>query len=445
MVPDQCPDQPRSLLRRPVVVRLLAIALLAEIAYAVLNISTMPVYLKFDRGFGASIIGLVLAAFLFSEAVFKGPMGAFADRFGRRRLMMLGPAMTAVTALLTLLIPHEGLGAGETLALVVLRVLDGLGAAMLWPAAFALMGDSVEDGCRQQAMSLLNTCYLLGVALALPIGGAFNDLVGPHIAEFSGARSPGLFLAAGLFAAAALTAHFTKPGEHGHHHASHDHGAAEAGLRELWSCARTIPQYLLLAVVTFMGIGFPMAIVKLFAEQQFEMSESRFGALAFPAVILMALLGVPMAKLGERIGRARAVHYGLFLCTIGMAGIGVGAVVPPLRLAILIAVGGLLVGFGFLLAIPAWLASVSDIDARKRGAYIGAVMTAQGVGAIIGAPIGAVLYDQMQPVGVSIGLGPDFGRYSPFVGCAVCVLAAWLLSIRILHDRPSLPERLSDG
>src|SRR4051794_5459628 len=94
---------PTSCFRRPAVRHLLIVALLAEIGYAVLNISTMPVYLRAaptnawisnGRGFGESVIGLVLVAFLLSEAVFKSPMGHLADRIGPRKLMMFGPMLS---------------------------------------------------------------------------------------------------------------------------------------------------------------------------------------------------------------------------------------------------------------------------------------------------------------------------------------------------------------
>src|SRR5688572_10217060 len=78
--------------KRPEVLKLLVIALLAEIGYAVLNISAMPVYLK-SRGFGESVIGVVVIAFLLTEAIFKSPMGHLADRIGHKRLMMIGPAI----------------------------------------------------------------------------------------------------------------------------------------------------------------------------------------------------------------------------------------------------------------------------------------------------------------------------------------------------------------
>lgn len=433
-------EKQKPLLLRPPVLRLLLMALFAETGYAMLNISTMPVYLKYDRGFGTGVIGLVLVAFLLSEAIFKSPMGALADRFGRKRLIVVGPALSVLTATLTVLVPH-GAGAYEASCFLVLRMLDGLGAAMLWPAAFALMGDMVEDGERQQSMSLLNMCYLAGVGIALPFGGWANDLIGPHLPTLF-QRSPGLFFSAFLFACVAITAYLSLRGDH--RPRSHEDARHEGGFRGLLDSIHRIPEYLLLSVVTFMGIGFPMAIIKIFALEQFGMSESKFGALVLPAVGSMALLSVPMAKFGERIGKARAVHVGMFLCFVGIAFICLGLLIPVFREPWVIAVGGIPVGFGFLLAIPAWMASVSDIDCKRRAASLGAVMTAQGIGAIIGAPLGAWLYERMQPVGKwlkvdSLSNPGDFGRYTPFAGCAACLLIGWLISLRILRDDKAGP------
>lgn len=430
-IPEAVAKQ-KPLLRRAAVARLLLIALLAEIGYAVLNLSTMPVYLQYDRGYTASVIGIVLVAFVLSEALFKSPMGALADKMSRKRLVVIGPALTVLTALATLVIPHN-IGIWETIILVVLRALDGIGAAMLWPAAFALMGDTVEDHERQQAMSLLNLCYLGGVAFAFPVGGFMNDVVGPHLAKFTGERSASLWLAATLFALVAVSAYFFLPSDtkrRAEAKAAGEH--QEASFKDLLLSIRDIPQYLALAAVTFMGVGFPMSIIKLFAEKQFGMNESAFGLMVLPAVVAMAIFSMPMSRLGERIGRARAVHLGLFLCMVGTALIALGAFLPFMRGAWVIALGGLPVGIGFLLTIPAWYASVSDLDPNKRGANLGAVMTAQGLGAIVGLPLGGIFYDKLQPVGVQLGLGEAFGRYSPFVGCAVCVMFGWLISIRVL-------------
>ncbi len=427
-------EQPTPILRKPAVFRLLVIALLAEIGYAVLNISTMPVYLRDDRGLGESVIGIVLVAFLLSEALFKSPMGHLADRYGRKALMTVGPAVSVATSLLSLIVPHHNGGPVEVLAFIGLRMLDGIGAAMLWPAAFAAMGDSVDDNERQHAMSLLNLCYMLGIALALPIGGAVNDL--------SGTKWGSLVLSAALFGTVALSAWKLAPRVAPSHATIAE--AGEFNLDQFMKSARKVPAYLALAIITFAGFGFPMPIIKLFAQDQFQMSESKFGALVFPAAILMALLGVPMSKFGERIGRAKAVHLGMFLGALGISIIGAGAFVPLLRHPAVFAVAGIPTGIGFLVAIPAWMASVSDIDPCKRAANLGAVMTAQGLGAIIGASLGGTLYEKLQPLGIKLHLGADMGHYAPFVGCAVCLTLGWLLSLKTLRPEPVHAEPICD-
>jgi DHA1 family multidrug resistance protein-like MFS transporter len=427
--------KPTPLIAQPFVRRMLLVALLAEIGYAVLNISTMPVYLRNDRGFGAFGVSLVVVAFLLSEAVMKGPMGHLADRIGARRLMLIGPLITLVTSLLSLVLPRFDPAVGEPMEIAlfaILRLGDGVGAAMLWPAAFALMGDVVQDRERQQAMSLLNMCYLIGIALALPIGGIVEDLTHTALTPISGGFSGGLYLSATLFLIVGIAvfrlrvpdnvAHREVPAEEGFH------------FREFWNTARQIPAYLLLSAITFCGIGFPMTNVKLFALEEFKLSGAQFGALVFPCAIAMAVFSVPMAKFGERIGRARAVHFGLGLCSVGLIVICLGGFFPAFRSTWVLVLGGLPVGMGFLLTIPAWLASVSDLDPNKRAANVGAVMTAQGLGAIVGAPLGGLSYQGLVPVGERLGLGASFGHYSPFMGTAICVTLGFLISLRILRD-----------
>ena len=449
--------QPPSVIKRPAVWRLLLVALFAEIGYAAMNISTMPVYLAKDpvrlhalipegRGLGESVIGWIVVAFLLSEALLKSPMGALADRIGPRKLMLFGPLITVVTSVLTLFIPLNW-GIWEVLILVLLRVGDGIGAAMLWPALFSRMGHVVDDEDRQSAMSLLNSCYLGGIAFALPISGVVNDLTGHVYAS--------LLMATVLFAAVSLTVWFGIPREepHGDHspvpEAAHSPAVSELiepdahagpGLGEFIRSVREIPSYLLLAAVTFMGIGFPMVIVKNFALQEFHLSESAFGGLVLPGAIGMAAFSAPLTKYGERIGRSRAVHRGLLLCAAGLGLLCLGAVFRPFHTPWALALGGIPIGIGFLLTIPAWTAAVSDIDPKRRGSNVGAVMTAQGLGAIVGAPIGAALYEKLRPVA-----GDTIAHYSPFFGCFVCVAAGWALSLKLLPSTPTLPSPRGEG
>ncbi|GAA2081627.1 MFS transporter [Pseudolysinimonas kribbensis] len=100
--------------------------------------------------------------------VFGGLMllfGAIADRFGRRRVMLVGLLLLAVVSLGTLFVSSIG-------ELIAIRVAMGVAAAMTTPGsmalAFRLFGD---DGTRVRAINLISTVGLIGLAVGPTAGG----------------------------------------------------------------------------------------------------------------------------------------------------------------------------------------------------------------------------------------------------------------------------------
>jgi DHA1 family multidrug resistance protein-like MFS transporter len=397
--------------RRPAVFRLLLIALFGELGIAVLNVSAMPVYLTNDRGFSPGLVGVVFAAFLVSEAIFKSLAGHWADKHGRRPFLVAAPAILVFTPLLTLLVPR-GLGMVEAGLFVALRALDGLAAAMLWPSAYAAVGEAVEDGERGQAMGLLNVCFMLGLAFGFPIAGGLNVLFG--------SLTPSFYLASGLFAATVVLALVFAPPRKAAAPGDGEH--ADMGLKDMWMCVKRVPTVLLLGFVAFLAVGFPTPIIKLFALENFGLSEFTFGIAVCGAGLFMALFSSQLGAMGERMGRAKAVRLGMLLCSAGAWPIGLGLWLEVFRGPMVAAIGAVLIGFGFLLAIPAWYSSVSHIDEKRTGSYLGAVMTAQGLGAIVGVLAGGKIY--------------EFAPYSPFVACAIAVTGAWVMSLFALDQVP---------
>lgn len=100
--------------------------------------------------------------------IFAGLMllfGAVADRFGRKRLMLIGLTLLALTSATTVLVtsPYE---------LVLIRGLMGVAAAMTTPLSLALTFRLFEnDSLRLRAMSLVSAVGLIGLAIGPTIGG----------------------------------------------------------------------------------------------------------------------------------------------------------------------------------------------------------------------------------------------------------------------------------
>ena len=100
--------------------------------------------------------------------VFGGLMltfGAIADRFGRRRVMLIGLALLGAASLATAFVSTAG-------QLIAVRVAMGIAAAMTTPGSMALAFRLFkEDGLRVRAMTLLSTVGLVGLAIGPPVGG----------------------------------------------------------------------------------------------------------------------------------------------------------------------------------------------------------------------------------------------------------------------------------
>ena len=107
--------------------------------------------------------------------VFGGLMlafGAIADRFGRRRIMLIGLVLLGAASLATAFVATAE-------QLIAVRVAMGVAAAMTTPGSMALAFRLFDDdGRRLRAITLISTVGLVGLAIG-PIAGGFVLAVAP--------------------------------------------------------------------------------------------------------------------------------------------------------------------------------------------------------------------------------------------------------------------------
>lgn len=359
-------------------------ALFAELAYAILNLSALPMYVKYVLNEEAAW-GLILSTFLLTEAVSRPAFGALGDKIGRKPLMLAGPIITSVTAYLTITF-H---GPYAVFGLVALRAIDGLGSGALWPSAFATIGDVVPDKNRSAAMSVLNVTYMSGLALGFLMGGYVNERFHTYNASF--------YLVSALLLMAVAVMVIFLPRRIGEHAVERMHGEplelptleepTAFKLRNLLRSFREVPDMLVLACVTFLGMGMLMPIVKLYAVEHLGLSETQFGVVVAPVAAIMGLSAVPLGRLGDKYGKCVAVCWGLLGSALAMW------VLAVFRSIILAVASGAVLALGFTVAFPAWMALVaSATSSKRRGEVLGAVGMAQGLAAIIGTSLGAYIY-----------------------------------------------------
>jgi MFS family permease len=401
------------------------IAAFAELGYAVINNSAFQVYCKLGLGITAFVIVKVMAPFYLSEVFCKGPFGLLADRIGRKTLMVIGPAITIVTPILTILIPYPPHKTNILYLCLfgLMRLLDGAGAAALWPAMFAYVGDVVHKDKRASAMSLLNVTYIIGLALGFLVGGWANDTFGPILSGEAGLKHqlfaigrhlrrairesmilhhgrhlawhgvhiggpdvsinlpshyyPSFYLASLLFGAATIIALVAIRSKTNHASSDDDgatgHEAAPMTLQSFIDAVKTVPGMMLLTFIAFLGIGCIALLVKIFALDELNISETEFGQLILVPAIVVGLLAVPLGYMSDVWGKARSVRLGFILVTVGMWSLIAMYWQPQMKESAM-AVAGSLLGLGFVIAFPAWMALLTTLcKTNQRGTVIGAV------------------------------------------------------------------------
>ncbi|WP_066039694.1 MFS transporter [Herbiconiux solani] len=140
-----------------------AVFLFEMLDNSVLNVALPTI----ARDLAASTSSLQWVSGAYSVA-FGGLMllfGAISDRFGRRRIMLVGLTLLAVVSILTVFVTSVE-------QLIAVRALMGVAAAMTTPGSMALAFRLfTRDDLRVRALTVISTAGLVGLAAGPTIGG----------------------------------------------------------------------------------------------------------------------------------------------------------------------------------------------------------------------------------------------------------------------------------
>ena len=115
---------------------------------------------------GASFTDLqwVLSGYSLVLAVFQLTAGSLADIFGRRRLFLIGLCLFTVASALCALAPSPPL-------LIAARAIQGLGAAIVFPASLGLLAQEFHGHARSRAIGVWGAVIGLAFAAGPLVGG----------------------------------------------------------------------------------------------------------------------------------------------------------------------------------------------------------------------------------------------------------------------------------
>lgn len=109
-----------------------------------------------------------LTAYLVSFASLMVAGGRIGDIVGRRRTLLVGIVVFGAASLLC------GLAYDEYM-LVACRVLQGIGAAILFPVSMGVVGNAFDDETRPRAIGIVVLVSTVGTALGPLVGGVLTD------------------------------------------------------------------------------------------------------------------------------------------------------------------------------------------------------------------------------------------------------------------------------
>ena len=384
--------------------------------------STLP---AIQRSLGGSLDSLewVLNAYILAFGVLMLTAAALGERYGRRKLFVIGVALFTVSSAAGALAPNV-----ETL--IAARALEGLGGAIVTPLTLTLLTSAFAPARRAAALGAWSSIAGVGVAAGpiaggiltstlswhwifwvnVPIGIAVAILAPRMVAESRGRHERidlgGLVLAStGLFALIFATVRANAEG---------------------WSSTATLTGYAL-GLVLIAGFvawearsSHAMVPLRLFSSVEFSganvanflLAVTMFSGFVMVVQFFSSVRGEGPVEVGvhslfwtagpmivspwaARLGRARGA---VRVATLGMALIGIGMLslailVEPSATVWTLAPALVAIGTGIGLVLPnivaSALAAVPEADVGKAS---GLLNTARQVGALVGVAVGVAVF-----------------------------------------------------
>ena len=320
-----------------------------------------PTIAPHAEGLGASaaLVGIIVAAYSFTNLFGNLGAGYILDRWGRRTPMVLGMAITVIAVFSYSLVqtPEQMMAA---------RAVHGIGAAVLAPGAFSIIGDRTASDRWGRAMGLTGALIAVAALVGPPVAGILRDRLGADV----------VFYVDAVFILITLIAFLIIARDNSREVETHNSdGPSEIARRQpaLW------PAYAAAFSIT-VGIGALVTYLPLMLEEQGQSAARSGYSFGVYALVAMLVMASPIGRASDRFGRFGPLMLGLLGVAAGLALLGVlegyGGVV----------VGMAVFGLGYGLVFPAATALVaSATGADRRGMAFGVFYAVYSLGVVVGA------------------------------------------------------------
>jgi len=349
-----------------------------------------PLYIR-ELGADPAEVGVVFSVFFFVAALTPLPGGFLADRYDRKKLMILGwlfwipiPLVFSVAEHWTQMLPGA--------------VLYGI--MLSGPATSAYIATIAHKGKMTQTFTLISTGWWFGYIFSPAIGGYLSTTVGIRWV---------FRLSFALFIGATISLLFI-----GSQHAS-------SHSKQVRSDIPFRRKKILLWSAFFAAIFFVMVMFRPFVPQFFQdvldYDEFQIGILGSLCFLGSAILSMSLGRIGDKRGKASAVFISLILCFLSLISL------VSFSNFFLLSIASFIMGASY----PFWSlmgAVVGSIaPGASRGRWMSVAQTISLLAAFFAPYLGGLLYDS--------------SPYNPFI---IAIVITPMLSVLAL-TKPLKEER----
>jgi MFS family permease len=331
--------------------------------FVILGISIIsPVLPQYALSFSipVALVGWAVSAFALARLVMDIPAGFLADRFGRKRNMILG--------LVLIILSSIAAGTAEDYAwLIFARIVEGLGSALYITSATTWVAQVTAGESRGRYMSLYT-----GLIFA---GTAFGPTIGGYTAAHFGLNAPFFAYATFAFVGLIATLRLKEPS------ASPQTTRPKMRMQDVLSVLSNGPFMLVncsVLALFFLRAGVRSTLVPLYASLNLGLSEERIGIVLTVAAIVTSVCSFPSGWLSDKVGRKKPIMACLFLS-------GIAVLLIPLQ-ASLAGLTGIMVFYGLATglqgSIAAWPADVAPEG--RLGTSMGVYRVMGDIGMVLG-------------------------------------------------------------
>ena len=255
----------------------------------------LPIYAS-QMGASGFWIGLIFGGFSLARMTAMPLVGRLSDLHGRKGFLLAGLIFYAVISLTYVY-------AADYRTLVVLRVLHGLGSAMVVPVAMALIAETAPEGREGEYMGTITIALFAGFGAGPLIGGLLKDRFGMAMNFYSLALLAFLSFLLVLVLLPRRTGLATRAKED------------LPRYRDLWR-SDLIKSLTIYRFVNALGRGAIMAFLPLFCHVRLGMSAASIGVLLSIYILLISLLQRPFGKLADHLSRPALVVTGTVISAV---------------------------------------------------------------------------------------------------------------------------------